>query len=185
MHWPDENKSSPEAIAYLIHHLVLPPKLPQGDDFDPHHERILLRATVQALQEFQTHLNNPVQSQQVQSVISTVTNLLESRNSSGYVRELQLARNLAGLNTSTTQGVIPVEIKAHNAGLVVSRHKDSIVFECFELSPTYQEALAAKGRLVRSFPAYASMLSTEHFQETALRATLTQTVTKIGLAARS
>ena len=55
-----ENKPSPNAIAYLIHHLVLPPKLPQGDDSDPHYERILLRTTIQALQEFQTHFKNAV-----------------------------------------------------------------------------------------------------------------------------
>ncbi|KAF2007622.1 hypothetical protein P154DRAFT_593169 [Amniculicola lignicola CBS 123094] len=174
-----ESKPSPEAIAYLIHHLVLPPKLPQGEDANPHYELILLRTTIQALQEFQTHFKNPAKSVQIESVIFTVTNLLDSLGSNGSASELRLGSFLAGLTTGATQGLIPVEIKAQNAGLIVSRHQDSIVFESFELSPTNHEALAAKGRLVRSFPAYASMISAELFQEADLRITLAQTIAKL------
>jgi hypothetical protein len=174
-----ENIQSPEAIAYLINYLVLPPKFPQGDDPDPHHERILLRITFQVLQEFQTYLNNLVQSRQVQSVASTVTNLLDSLDSNGSISESQLAPILAGLNTGATQGAISVEIRAQNARIFVSKHKDFIVFESFELSPTDKEVLAAKGRLVRSFPAFASMISAELFREADLRATLAQTIAKL------
>jgi hypothetical protein len=174
-----ENKPSPNAIAYLIHHLVLPPKLPQGDDSDPHYERILLRTTIRALQEFQTHFKNAVQSRNIESVVFTVTNLLDSRDSDGSVSGSQLVSFLAGLTTGATRGAIPVEIKAQNAGLFVSRCQDSIVFESFELSPTNQETLSAKGRLIRSFPAYASMISAEFFGEADLRATLAQTIAQL------
>src|SRR3954469_585324 len=75
--------------------------------------------------------------------------------------------------------MIPIEVKAQNAGLVVRRHNGSINFEYFELSPTNQEALIAKGRLVRSFTAYASMLSRACFQEAALRVTLAQAIAKL------
>lgn len=167
------------SLAYLIHHLVLPPKLPQSDDFDPQHERILLRTTIHALQEFRTHLSNPVQSLDIQSVVSTVTNLLNSRHTNGSVSESQLSSTLAGLNTSTDQGMVPVEVKAQNAGILISKDKHSIVFESFELSPTNQESVAAKGRLVRSFPAYASMISIEAFQDIDLRASLAQAIAKL------
>lgn len=157
----------------------MPPQLPQSDDLDPYHERILLTTTIQALQEFQTHLSNPEQNRQVQSVVSTVTSLLNSRNNSGYVSETQLAPILADLGAGAACGAVLLEIKAQNAGILISKRKDSIIVESFELSPTNQDAIAAKGRLIRSFPAYASMINVASFQEEGLRATLAQTIAKL------
>ncbi|KAF2726475.1 hypothetical protein EJ04DRAFT_571236 [Polyplosphaeria fusca] len=175
----NKNGPSPKVIAYLIHHLVLPPKLPQADDFDPDHENILLRTTIQALEEFQAHLSDPIQSQQVQSVLCTVKNLLGGRNSEGYVSESQLAQILAGFNAGANRGAIPIEIKAQNAGIFISRQYSSIVFESFELSPTNEETMTGKGRLIRSFPACAAMLNMETFRQADLRVTLARTIANL------
>jgi hypothetical protein len=170
---------SAEVIAYLIHHLVLPPKLPQDDDSDPYLEHSLLRITIQALKEFQDCLCDPMQKQQVQSVLCTVSNLLNVRDTSGYVTESQLAQTLADFNTHEIRGAIPIEIKAQNAGILISRHDNSIVFESFELSPINQETMIAKGRLARSFPACAASLSMEIFGEAELRVSLARTIANL------
>jgi hypothetical protein len=41
-----------EAIIYLIHHIFLPPQLPQKDDYNLKHEKVLLDLTCKALSSF-------------------------------------------------------------------------------------------------------------------------------------
>jgi len=41
-----------EATLYLIHHIVLPPKLPQADDCEVEYENALLDITIESLQKF-------------------------------------------------------------------------------------------------------------------------------------
>lgn len=41
-----------EATLYLFHHIVLPPKLPQTNDWKVEHEDALLDTTVEALRTF-------------------------------------------------------------------------------------------------------------------------------------
>jgi len=47
-----------EATLYLVHHIVLPPKLPQADDCRSEHEDALLDTTVEALQTFGEAVRN-------------------------------------------------------------------------------------------------------------------------------
>lgn len=39
---------SPEAFEYIVHHVFLPPRLPQSDDFNHSHERQLLCVVLDA-----------------------------------------------------------------------------------------------------------------------------------------
>jgi len=41
-----------DATLYLIHHVVLPPKLPQANDYKVEYEHALLDTTVETLQTF-------------------------------------------------------------------------------------------------------------------------------------
>src|SRR5271163_4884823 len=68
------------AIMYLIHHIFLPPKLPQEDDFDSEYEMILLDTTIDVLLKFKdcvTYDQNGV----IDSVVAMVTNLRAVRDS--------------------------------------------------------------------------------------------------------
>lgn len=70
-----------EVIMYLIHHIFLPPKLPNEDDFDSDYETALLDTTIEALAKFKdvvTYDQNSI----IDSVISMVTNLGTVRDSS-------------------------------------------------------------------------------------------------------
>ncbi|KAF2706566.1 hypothetical protein K504DRAFT_492980 [Pleomassaria siparia CBS 279.74] len=167
---------SEEAVVYIVHHVILPPKLPQHNDTNPKHESILLQITIEALEEFQTHFTKTDEIQQVQAVADALSNLLQSRDSKGVIRDAQLSSLLKGIHTGETRGAIPLEVKAQNAGLVISRQGQSVIFESFELSPSNHAVFATKGRLVRSFPASASMVSLDQFQEDGLQGTLARTI---------
>jgi hypothetical protein len=60
----------------------------------------------------------------------------DSRDKNGDLSELQLLTALGKPAHSTADGILPLEIKAQNAGILASRCGDSVVFETFELSPT-------------------------------------------------
>jgi len=44
---------NPEALAYVIDHVFLPPKLPESDDTEASHERVLLQHVHSTLKAFQ------------------------------------------------------------------------------------------------------------------------------------
>ena len=44
------------AMNYLIHHVFLPPQLPQEDDYSAEHDTALLRAVMDALEDFKHHV---------------------------------------------------------------------------------------------------------------------------------
>lgn len=142
--------------SYLYHHVVLPPKLPQADDHHIAHEQHLLHSATCALED----LKSVVRAEHLEPVTSAITmikNLCSSRDSHGNVSEAQLEVILANLVESQTDAAVPLEIKAQNAGILVSRCEDYVTFEFFELSPT-NEAAMQKGRLIRIFPGYATRI---------------------------
>ncbi|KAF2866821.1 hypothetical protein BDV95DRAFT_611492 [Massariosphaeria phaeospora] len=170
-----ESQVSVEAIAYLVNHVILPPKLPQADDYHPANEIVLIETIRQALQEFQDLTGSP----QVASAIATISNLLKSRGVNGIISDRQLSSLLAGLATGATRGAIPLEVKEQNAGIYISRRANDIIFETFELSPKNKSVYGTNGRLVRSFPAAASMLSLTKFQEEGVQGALAHTIAKM------
>jgi hypothetical protein len=172
------DKLSTAEITYLINHVVLPPKLPQADDASAQNESSLIQTIISSLRDFKAHLDKQ-ETQQVQNVLDAVSNLYKSRYTTGSISESSLKLLFSGLENGKTKGAIPLEIKAQNAGLIVSRQEESIVFEPFELSPSNGAVYETKGRLIRQFPAPASKLSLHTFREKGLQDTLTETITKM------
>ncbi|KAJ5059156.1 hypothetical protein J3E72DRAFT_230989 [Bipolaris maydis] len=145
-----------DTTAYLYHHVVLPPKLPQQDDQSTGNDVALLEVVVQALKTLKDHVKiehvGPVIA-----AIATVENLRSSRDEHGLTNELQLECLLSKITKHDTAGAVPIEIREQNAGILASRSGDNIEFEFFELSPT-NEAAMKSGRLIRSFPGYAASI---------------------------
>lgn len=63
-----------KVLKYLIHHIVLPPKLPQKDDWSSSNEQALLDHTVQAFRDFHNALvaEHAEAAQQIASVVGTI-----------------------------------------------------------------------------------------------------------------
>jgi hypothetical protein len=170
--WP-----SPAATAYLFHHIVLPPKLPQDDDHDATLDRCLIDTTLKALRDLKSSVTTQ-HEHTVDIAIATITNLKHAHDSNGQISETQLRPLLSRLVQGTGTGTIPLEIKAQNAGILISRKDDCIIFEFFELSPTNVSAMR-NGRLLRSFPGLAASVPISTMQEPGLIDTLVDTVAKL------
>lgn len=160
---------SKQAVTYLTHHTVLPPKLPQSDDACASSDSTLLKATISFLQAFQCILQRqePNAAEHVGAVAAMIENLSYSRGSDGNVSETQLAKLLHDL-VRTSSTMIPLEIKAQNAALLISREANDVVFEAFELAPPNNQAMSTKGRLVRSFPSVACRVPVDRLSEQGL-----------------
>jgi hypothetical protein len=166
------------AAAYLVNHVVLPLDLPQANDYDAAHENTLIEATQQALHDLRNHVGKNHQDA-VMSAITTIDSLLGNRDTQGFVSEVALAASLKSIAGSSVGSIIPLEVKAQNAGLIVRRDGDNIVFESFELSPTNEAAMGCKGRLRRIFPGLASRIPMSKMQKPELQQTLASTLAKM------
>ncbi|KAF1968390.1 hypothetical protein BU23DRAFT_514913 [Bimuria novae-zelandiae CBS 107.79] len=173
--------SSRDAVLYLIHHVFLPPKLPQRDDHNATHERALLETTTRALKNVQSQLlvSKPSWAEQFGTLAKTIDNLSSSYNSNGYPNEAQIAKLLHDIASSASSAAVPLELKAQNAGLLITRDADGILFEAFELSPTNSASMSTNGRLIRSFPSSACRISLSSFLQAGLIDALAKTIAKM------
>ena len=177
----DGHCPSAEAASYLVNHVVLPPKLPQADDFHAGHERCLLDTTLNAL-----HALKPFVASQhdgtLSRAIATIKNLQRSQDEFGNISETELCKLLDELASGKNPGSIPLEVKAQNAGVLISSDESHITFEFFELSPDNKSAMF-KGRLVRSFPGLAASIPIARLQDKGLQNTLADTLAKMSTQA--
>jgi hypothetical protein len=169
-----------EEVKYLVHHTVLPPRLPQTDDSCPSHENALLKTVISTLQSFKGTLESqqPDSAEKAGLVVSMMENLLSCRDSHGSVSESQLASLLHRLiRTSST--TIPLNIKAQNAALLISRAGDNVMFEAFELAPRNKDVMSIKGRLIRSFPTVACHVPAVELSKEGFIEALAHTIAKM------
>jgi hypothetical protein len=76
------SKVPSSAMMYLIHHVFLPPKLPNEDDFDSECEMILLETIIECLWKFKGFIVSE-QYPAIDSVIAMVTSMRNLHDSSG------------------------------------------------------------------------------------------------------
>ena len=90
------------ATAYAIHHVVLPPKLPQQDDRKTEHEVVLLENVIQALESLRDHVKDEHVGS-IAAAIATVKNLRTCRDHHGNNSEVQLREVLTKVTNGTTE----------------------------------------------------------------------------------
>jgi hypothetical protein len=84
----------PKAVLYMVHHVFLPPKLPQKDDFDAGFDDALLDMLSSSLQAFEHHVDDKA----VRSTRDMISNLRTMRDGSGAMDETKIKEALRGLH---------------------------------------------------------------------------------------
>lgn len=85
-----------------------------------------------------------------------------------------------GASDGLSDGLVLLEIREQNAGLIASRDENSnITFEVFELSPPNETTMGTLGRLVRSFPELASSIPLERMRDPDVRHTICSMLAKL------
>ncbi|KAL5118323.1 hypothetical protein ACEQ8H_003833 [Pleosporales sp. CAS-2024a] len=167
------------AAKYIIRHVVLPPKLPQESDYKAEHEKCLIDSVILALQDLQDVAHNQDVKDVVASAITTIRNLDSGRDKDGNISESQLCTVLQKIATAKCDEQMALEVKAQNAGLLISLRGDHVSFEPFELAPTNQVVMSTVGRLVRTFPGSRSRVPISVLQDADFRNSLAYTIAKM------
>ncbi|KAF2031984.1 hypothetical protein EK21DRAFT_99304 [Setomelanomma holmii] len=103
----------------------------------------------------------------------------QSHHNDGFVNETLLRTSLDKLTGGKPTGAIPLEIKAQNAGVLITQDGPSVVFESFELSSTNQQSMACKARLMRTFPGPSSKVSVLKMQDAGWKQSRSFTLAKM------
>ncbi|KAJ5168683.1 uncharacterized protein N7482_004277 [Penicillium canariense] len=165
-----------EESLFLFHHVFLPPKLPQSDDYEPEHEQLLLEHVIGALRDFSRLSAN--KSADTLDAITTMTLRLKSIcGLHGDATENELFDAFGSLDEKG--GFLPVHIREQNAGILFSRYKDAVHVETFELSPRNEPVITTMGRLIRTFPGPAIAMDLDTFNEPGLQKTLAETLARM------
>lgn len=80
---------SAKAASYLVNHIVLPPQLPQEDDFDCENERFLLRTTIDGLRALKAFITDENAGALAKAIV-TIKNLQRVQDGSGNISEAEL-----------------------------------------------------------------------------------------------
>ncbi|KAL8827109.1 MAG: hypothetical protein Q9170_007144 [Blastenia crenularia] len=148
-----------EELEYIINHVVLPPKLPQeaeSPQLVTSAERQLLNIVFRTATEFQLQCAKEMRPSWLR-----IEKMLAQWIATKPNEDLSEQLLDKAIQDMQPRDVLPIRIRAQNAGLLL-RHVDTgISIECFEISPKAAAVVNCKGSLRRHFPAHGVTIPIE------------------------
>ncbi|KAJ3494454.1 hypothetical protein NLG97_g4066 [Lecanicillium saksenae] len=166
------NTGLQEALAYLVDHIFLPPKIPSSDKAKFPQDGPLISIALRSLTEFQQH--GPPEA--LTSALAAMENMAVAHDLAGTITINKSGLTKALENLHSDGASIPLHVVAQNAGIIITKVKGGVTFDVFELSPTRHSAM--KTRLCRSFPASSIAVPDDEFNHS-FRVTLAATLAKM------
>ncbi|KAJ5675938.1 hypothetical protein N7462_008835 [Penicillium macrosclerotiorum] len=164
-----------QEVLYLFHHVFLPPKIPQEEEYCADHEMLLIEVVLDALRSFGVFL--PAKDADTFSLVTEAfLQVRQIHSRDGGVDEVELKKALGRL---VKGGFLSIHVRQQNAGILISQKGDTTHVESFELSPTNTAVMSTQGRLQRTFPGPALALDTRVFNEANLLNMLAQTIARM------
>ncbi|KAL7275320.1 hypothetical protein RUND412_001745 [Rhizina undulata] len=146
-----------EQLEYIINHLFLPPKLPQkADEGVGEKEAALLTCVYNAAEAYEHHLAGSAKKQWV-----SIVNMLSKAKKIQHSGSFSMDRLVSAMVGMSCGDILVLHINAQNAGLVLRHMEREIIFESFEVSPTAEAVIGAKGKLRCSYPGPAIAIPLE------------------------
>ncbi|KAG2744148.1 hypothetical protein P692DRAFT_20809618 [Suillus brevipes Sb2] len=146
--------SQTDVLEYIITHIFCPIKLPQHSDYTHGNDSSLLDVVLGSACKFASLLPEDDQEQwspslkMLESLVATMTSPSLARD----VVESQIKSMQAG-------DILAYLIREQNASVVLRRLDAKTIFESFEVSPPAPAVMAAKGKLLCSYPGPAISVS--------------------------
>ncbi|KAI1744920.1 hypothetical protein F4680DRAFT_455891 [Xylaria scruposa] len=173
-------------MEYIINHVILPPQLPQKDDYSSVNEKWLLHHVFEAFKHYRTTLQDsqagiadPIATQRAFTMLKNLKRIYNTDKTSNPIDEEALTEALGRLHEDVAP--IPLYVRAQNAGVMISSvsTNDMIQFELFELSPLNKAPMSITGRLQRIFPGCAISVAREEVQKPSFLKTITDTLSRM------
>ncbi|KAI4150660.1 MAG: hypothetical protein LQ340_003956 [Diploschistes diacapsis] len=181
------------ALLYLAHHIFLPPLLPQKDDYKDECESALLLAVENSAEKFRSYAGEDT-DRFVKRVEMIVNNFRTLQDGTGGISENRLRKafetvmshglyfhavRMFELLNGPSDTFLTLYLRAQNAGILVSKSQDAMLFQAFELSPNNASAMCTKGRLLRMFPASAIAVDSDSCREDGFFSALSLAIAKL------
>ena len=155
-------------LESLVHHIALPPKLPgAAEDNLDEIEAALLSRLIDACR-----LAGTVATGDLRHHFDTTRFVLQTCKNLNVGRALTKPSLIGELSQLTVNRPLILHITEQNAGLVIQKGKDRIVFEAFEASALSDKVLAAPNALVRVFSGSAVAVAEADFSRPSFQQSL-------------
>ncbi|KAG2137479.1 hypothetical protein DEU56DRAFT_945983 [Suillus clintonianus] len=135
------------SLGYIVNHVFLPLKLPQGSDHSLDNDLALSQAVFDAALAFSDQLPS-------NEFLLWTSTLKMLRNLKDSIRfNVMSAKEIESqINAMDNKDVLVYMIRAQNAAVVMRRLESETIFESFEVSPDPTAVMGAKGKLICSYP---------------------------------
>ncbi|KAG2337794.1 hypothetical protein BDR05DRAFT_740578 [Suillus weaverae] len=154
-------------LQYIINHVFLPLKLPQGSDHSLKNELTLSEAVFDAALAYSDQLPSDKLWLWTSS-LKMLRNLKDSvRFSTMSTKEVE-----SQISTMDNKDVLVYMIRAQNAAVVMRKLESETIFESFEMSPDPTAVMGAKGKLICSYPGPAITVPDTNIDNTTFPAEL-------------
>ncbi|KAM4057152.1 hypothetical protein HRG_003996 [Hirsutella rhossiliensis] len=163
-------------LESVISDVFLPVKLPSRSQ-GRGHEDYLVDCVLTALKDFRSCVGEDMR-EAICAATQMILNFKRTRTDFGGVDQDRLQKLFSEL-AKDDSFVIPLHVKAQNAGIVIRRTDKTAVFEVFQLTPPNQTVLAAVGRLRRCFPSLGVAVTPKIFTSLDFQATSAATISKM------
>ncbi|KAG1853154.1 hypothetical protein DFJ58DRAFT_883928 [Suillus subalutaceus] len=155
------------SLAYIINHVFLPLKSPQGSDHSLNNELALSQAVFDAALVFSDELL-PDEQWLWTSSLKMLRNLKDSvRFSTMSTEEVE-----SQISTMDNKDVLVYMIRAQNAAVIMRKLESETIFESFEVSPDPTAVMGVKGKLICSYPGPAIAVPDANIDNTTFSAEL-------------
>ncbi|EGO28636.1 hypothetical protein SERLADRAFT_413465 [Serpula lacrymans var. lacrymans S7.9] len=120
-----------KSLQYIIHHVFLPPQLPQGDDTSVACDHALSSLVLSSAERFQraTALQLGIQWNPICKMLSQLCESMKLQVLPADLVEKQMKEMKSG-------DILVFLIRAQNAAIILRKYDSETTFESFELSPT-------------------------------------------------
>lgn len=164
--------TSADKMERVVHHVFLPPKLPQQTDDES--EFALVKITLEALVAIRDLLLPDSPPKALDNAIALLENIKAVNGlPGGKIDEVGLQKTLTSLPVGHT---LVANVSCQNAAVLITRRPDELVFEEFELSPLDADVVTTEGRLTRTFPGLAVEVPANLLHESDFTTTIASTL---------
>ncbi|RDW74456.1 uncharacterized protein DSM5745_07118 [Aspergillus mulundensis] len=149
------------SLRCIFHHVVLPPKLPgQADEHPEAVERELMRRLLSAVTIMKTKSEEELFP--TWQKIEDTLKLSSLINEGGICNKAALLKCFKKLSPEIA---LIARVREQNASLLIRYDEEGVIFEGFEISPSAEQTLAAKGALQWDFPGCAVCIPHDTFND--------------------
>ncbi|KAG8217925.1 hypothetical protein J3R82DRAFT_6091 [Butyriboletus roseoflavus] len=134
-------------LEYLITHVFLPLKLPDGDDHSARNDRSLAGAIASVAHIYSGHVDTANLPEW-----HRISGMLDNLQATVQFESLDQLRTVSQLSTMHVADVLAYLIRAQNVAVVFRKQKEVTIFESFEVSPKAENVMTTHGKLICSYP---------------------------------